>query len=337
MLGERKISNKQIYNFIYSLTLLLKNGINIVEALDILKEQEKNIEFSSIIKKISDGIKKGEGIFNSFSKYREIFGENMLSLVAVGEETRNLEKNLEYYLENMKLEESFKKKILETLIYPTIVILFTFIMVVFMVIFVLPNFIEIFNESSVSLPIPTKILMWVSENIYLILLCFIVIIFLSIFVLKKSEITSIPILKKYIKNIYTINICRNLSIMLKSGIPMVNALLILEKTIGSEIYRKQIRRISKELRQGSSIKKSFSRGEIFEESEIRLMEIGDKSREVANILEIIGELKFKNLENKIFRMLILVEPLLILGLGIVVGFVILAVYLPIFNITDTIQ
>lgn len=337
MLGKRKISNKNIYNFLYSLSLLLKNGVNIVEAFDILRYQEQNREFSIIIKKIGDGIKKGDGIFNSFSKYGEVFSQNMLSLIAIGEETGTLEKNLEYLLKNMELEGDFKKKIIEALIYPVIVIFFTIFLIIFMVVFVLPNFIEIFNESNIPLPLSTRILLGISENVYIILSLMVLAFIIIVFIMKKIEITSIPVLKIYVKKIYEINICRNLAIMLKTGVPMVNALLILEKTLSLEFYKKKIKKIVIELKQGHSLEKSFYRGQIFEESEIKLMAIGDKSREVSKILEIIGELKFKNLENQIFKLLILIEPLLILGLGIVVGFVILAVYLPIFNITDTIN
>ena len=173
-----KNKKEKILFFTKELTIMLKSGITFMNSIEILLKEEKEKNFKQILKKIYKNLAAGKNIFNSFKEFSNIFGNTYLYMLKVGELTGTLEQRLEDISNNIEFELETKKKIGGILIYPLIVLCLTFIIVSFLLIFILPNFISIFEENNIELPFVTKILIFISRTFHFILIFIIFIVFL---------------------------------------------------------------------------------------------------------------------------------------------------------------
>lgn len=342
--GRKKyrISKREIINFTQNLKLLLESGLTITSALDILISQEKS-KFNEILKNIQLKILEGSNLYSAFSAYREIFRESYLNIILAGEESGRLLENLERICENLIFEEKLKKKIKESTFYPIIILIFTLLLITFILIFVFPNFIDFFNDTGVELPLLTRVLIEISNNFYIITFVFFV-LFIGLYIfLRRLEAEkveniklSIPLYGKILKRRLLIELCKNFSIMGDAGIEVVNILEILKKGSIYNFQKRELSKIQLRIKIGNSISEGFSLTGFFNATQLHLIEIGEKSGALEKTFASIAYTMEKELEFYLFKLTSLIEPLLLLILGVIVGIMILGLYLPIFNISQII-
>ena len=241
------------------------------------------------------------------------------------------------------LKKKLKKNIKEALFYPAIVFVFTIFLLIFMLTFVFPNFISLFQDTNTTLPLLTKIIIFLSQNIFYILLILSILILFFIKILKKlplekyqSFILNLPFYGKIIKKNLIISLCQNFSIMNKAGINIIDILETLKKATPYIFLQKELQKIQLKIKIGNTIEEAFLSTNLFSSTEIKTISIGEKTGRLSEAFSSISFILQKDLESYLFKLTTLLQPFLLLILGIIIGIIVLAIYLPIFNITDLI-
>lgn len=343
VIPKYKVSQDIILNFTKNFKLLLESGLTLSIALSILSSQEKDNIFSSIINDIKNKILGGKNIYLAFLEYKNIFGDTYLNLLLAGEESGQLLKNLDKISENIILKEKIKRDIKEATLYPTIVFTFTILLLFFMLTFVFPNFISLFQDTNTKLPLLTQFIIFFSKNILYILLIILSTVVIIILYFKKISLEKsqnlklkLPIYGKIVKNCLLINFSQNFSIMNEAGINIIDTLDSLRKVTPYIFLQKELEKIQFKLKIGDSIEEAFTLSSLFSNKHLNLISIGEKSGKLSEAFASISFIEQKNLETYLFKLTTFLQPILLLVLGIIIGIIVLAIYLPIFNISEII-
>lgn len=343
-ISRKKINLEKIYFFTSQLSILLKSGITFSEALKILIKSEKNKTFKSVIENISRNILKGKSIFESFKNFENVFSKNYLHMLKIGETSGNINDILDTISKNIETHIEFKKKMKSFLIYPIVVITLAFTIVFFLITFILPTFISIFEENSVELPLITKILFFISNNFYYILSFLVIIILLFTFLLsyinsnqyrkfkKDRFLFKIPIFKNFLMLNITNNFYYSLAILLNSGMSFMESLDIITENNENLYFQKNVKDIKSLLLKGEKISDAFKKINFFPEKFNSLIVAGEESGFISENFLQISKICSSELNYFVKKFVSLIEPLTIIFLGFIIGFIILAIYLPIFSI-----
>ena len=342
-----KISKIEILNFTKEIIIMLESGISIIKVFEIQEGQYKS-SFKNILKEMRENLLNGDSIGEVFIKNKKVFGNFYVGMVNLGDISGNLVENLKKICEHLELELAVVKKLKEVAFYPCIVLTFSVLILTFLMIFVFPNFIKIFEESKTELPLLTRILIKVSENFYGIIFTIICILIIIIFSLKNIKSNSrtkeyldrvllkIPLVRDFIIGNYIIRFSKNISIMLSSGMLILDILKLLRDFFDNTVIKKEIERLEKSLFDGQQLSEVMEENSLFPEKYRKLVVVGEKSGELIKIFEQIAKLEEEKMENNIKRLLTLVEPILIIVLGLILSIIIIAIYLPIFNMSNLI-
>ena len=342
-----KISKIEILNFTKEIIIMLESGISIIKVFEIQEGQYKS-SFKNILKEMRENLLNGDSIGEVFIKNKKVFGNFYVGMVNLGDISGNLVENLKKICEHLELELAVVKKLKEVAFYPCIVLTFSVLILTFLMIFVFPNFIKIFEESKTELPLLTRILIKVSENFYgiiFIIICILTIIIFSLKNIKSNSRTKeqldrvllkIPLVRDFIIGNYIIRFSKNISIMLSSGMLILDILKLLRDFFDNTVIKKEIERLEKSLFDGQQLSEVMEENSLFPEKYRKLVVVGEKSGELIKIFEQIAKLEEERIENSIKKLLTLVEPILIIVLGLILSIIIIAIYLPIFNMSNLI-
>ena len=337
---------EKILFFTNELALLIKSGLTFTRAIEIILKEEKNKKFKDILKKIHKNLTMGKNIYDSFKPFENTFGSTYLYILKIGELSGNIVESLEDISKSLDFDLSQRKKLGGILIYPIVVICLTFLIVSFLLIFILPSFITIFEENQIELPLVTRILLGISRNFHYILI-FIIVILTIIFIfnmyINKNKYKRIR-RDKFLLNIFLFgelkklllasNLYRSFSILLNAGIGMVESLEIMYMNNNNYYLKDRLFDVKKAILAGNNITTSFKNLNLYNDRFSILITVGEESGYLSeNFLQISKILK-EDFDYKLKKLLAILEPLVILILGLIVGFVVLAIYLPILSIGD---
>ena len=345
---RRKIFKEEILNFTKEILIMLDSGISIIKILEI-QEQQYKAPLKDILGELKRDILNGDTLGEAFKKYEEIFGSFYIGMIFLGESSGNLDKNLRKICEYLELEIRIIKKIKEVIFYPCILLTFSILILTFLMIYIFPNFIKLFEESKRELPLLTRILIGVSNNFHMIILFFICILIIIIFFIryiKKDRILKekydgillkVPIIKSFIIGNFIIRFSKNISIMLSSGIVIMDILKLLKNFFENIVIKRELEIIEELLFEGKQLSEGLKKNNLFPQKYIKLVIVGEKSGELSRVFEQIAKLEEERIERDIKKLLTLVEPILIIILGLILSIIIIAIYLPIFNMSNLID
>lgn len=341
---KKKVKLLEKIFFTRHLKLMIKSGYPFEKALDLLASQTKNEFFGEIIFKIKRKVFRGESFSKALKDYKNIFGEYYVNMIKVGEESGRLEEVLENLETQMKKEYELITEIKGAMIYPAVVLFVLVVVGILMMIFVLPKFSALFKEINIPLPLTTKLIIAFGDLFSKYGLYFIGALFIFFYLLKKFFSTKkgkkflnwlslkLPFISGVTKKVSTARTARILSSLLKSGISVIKSLEILKETLPNYYYQKAFEDISKKIQQGKEIYFSFSlHEELFSFLLVPLMEVGEKTGNLENVLEEIAQFHEKEVEDLTKNLSSLIEPLLIVIIGGIIGFVAIAVLQPIYS------
>ena len=337
---------EKILFFTNELALLIKSGLTFTKAIEIILKEEKNKKFKDILKKIHKNLTMGKNIYDSFKPFENTFGSTYLYILKIGELSGNIVESLEDISKSLDFDLSQRKKLGGILIYPVVVICLTFLIVSFLLIFILPNFTTIFEENQIELPLITRILLGISRNFHYILIfiiCILTIIFIFNMYINKNKYKRIR-RDKFLLNIFLFgelkklllasNLYHSFSILLNAGIGMVESLEIMYTNNNNYYLKDRLFEVKKAILAGNNITTSFKNLNLYNDRFSILITVGEESGYLSeNFLQISKILK-EDFDYKLKKLLAILEPLVILILGLIVGFVVLAIYLPILSIGD---
>lgn len=341
-----KIKKEKILLFTKQFNSLTKAGINITQALDILILSETDKNFIIILEKIKRNLNRGKSIFNSFIDYKNIFGNHFLYMLKVGELSGSLSVSLDNIHHYLEYNLSNRKKITSLLIYPCIVFFLSLIIFIFLLIFILPNFISLFEESQVEIPKTTKLLIFLSDNFHYFLIILLLIFSSIILILKyinskktlklKKDRLSLKfiILGDLLKLYYAKEIFYSLHILLDSGITLIDGFnAIIESTNNLEIKRSLIN-TQKEIKTGNTITSSFKQLNLFNKRFNSFIKTAEESGFLSEAFLEISKILNLEYEYKLKKCIAFIEPLSIIILGCFIIFIILSIYIPIFSMIN---
>lgn len=345
---RRKIFKEEILNFTKEILIMLDSGISIIKILEI-QEQQYKAPLKDILGELKRDILNGDTLGEAFKKYEEIFGSFYIGMIFLGESSGNLDKNLRKICEYLELEIRIIKKIKEVIFYPCILLTFSILILTFLMIYIFPNFIKLFEESKRELPLLTRILIGISNNFHMIILFFICILIIIIFFIryiKKDRVLKekydgillkVPIIKRFIIGNFIIRFSKNISIMLSSGIVIMDILKLLKNFFENIVIKRELEIIEELLFEGKQLSEGLKKNNLFPQKYIKLVIVGEKSGELSRVFEQIAKLEEERIERDIKKLLTLVEPILIIILGLILSIIIIAIYLPIFNMSNLID
>ncbi len=336
--------------FIEDFAIMLKSGIAGPRALAILAHQTKNKKFKKILSDLAAGVESGKSLHEAMGAYPSIFSNIFISMIKVGEMSGNLEKSLDYLSNQLEREADLKSKTKGAMIYPAVIVSAMVLIGLLMAIFVLPKLTSIFKEFNTQLPLATRIVIAISD--FMAAHSVTVIVGLIVFVgglfyfLRTPAgkrgfdwfLLHMPVINPIVKKINLARFSRILGSMLKSGIAIVEGLKVSGDALGNIYYREVASETANNVRIGKPLTEAFSQNEkLFPYIVTQMLEVGEETGTIENILEQLAAHYETEVDDTMRNLSSIIEPLLLLVIGGVVGLLALALIGPIYNISQTIQ
>ncbi len=345
----RKIPKKDISIFCREMYFSLTSGISIVQSLEIVKEQIENKKLKNILYNVFDDIKRGRMLSDAFKQYDDL-PNLFIYMIQVGEETGRLDEimgNLADYYNNQYKQE---KKIKNALIYPKFLLCFSLIVVSILVAFVVPIFVQNLLSANEVLPVPTKIVIWISsfiKNKWMYIIAFLIVIsILKIFILNKNKkyvyfkdrfIVNSKFIRTISMQIFTSRFARTFSILFGGGVNVTRCIEICADVIGNEFIKSRLLQSKEFISNGSSIAEGLDMENTFPKMLIQSIRVGEESGTVEEILKKASEFYDSEANFALEKLSNLVEPIMIILLAFLVGFVVISLVLPIFSMYDAVK
>ena len=336
--------------FVRNLGVMVKTGVSLVKSFEILSNQTRSKKFKKILKEISLRINKGESLSASLGHYPKVFPVVFQETIKVGEETGRLEEALKTLNRQIEKEHDLKSKVKLAMVYPLMVLIMAFGMGIFMMIFVVPKIKVAFLEMGVELPITTKIILGfaslLTEHSVLCVLVFGAFTFgLVVFTksgkggkIKSGLWLRLPVISKLSRQTNSALTLRTLSSLLQSGVPIVRALNIAGASLGNFYFRDALEKAALNVEKGDKLSRALkSYQKIFSPMVVQMIEVGEETGETPDILEKLAEFLEEEVGASTERLSSIIEPILIMGVGGVVGLFAVAMMQPMFNIMGGIK
>lgn len=341
---KKRISQKDVGVFTRQLADLLEGGLTLFQALDTLTRQTENKIFSRIIQDIRDKVKEGNPLSDTLQNYPMIFNPLYVSMVRSGEAGGMLDSVLVRLAEFSEKEQELRSRVMGALTYPVFLASFGVITVVVLIVFVVPRLTAIFNDFGQTLPLATRILMAVSHfmaNWGWLITIFLILLVLILNQQKKTPEGKLffdrlklkfPILGKLILTGEIARMSRTLSTLLESGVPVLKSLEIVKDTVQNEIMRRELVAIHEKISKGASLGTSLEDSRYFPLFMINMVKVGERGGVLEKALLKVADSYDREIDRFTRMFTTLLEPVLILTLGLIVGFIVVSMLLPIFNI-----
>jgi type IV pilus assembly protein PilC len=341
----QKVSLKDLFVFSRQLSIMLSSKVPIVEALITLTAQIKNPEFKEAISDVAKEVEAGSTLSKALSKYPKIFPQFYIAMVKAGEASGKLSQSFNFLANHLEREYAVSGKIKGALIYPSLVLVVFLVVFGLMIFSILPSFEKIFAESNVEIPLVTRIILSFSRILrekFLILILILGIPLILIFSFSRTkegkrffdEISlKIPFFGRIFKQSLLARFAGNLSTLLSAGVAVTEALEIVEEVVGNETYRAAISKIKEGVKKGESISTlSLFYPELFPPIFNQVILVGEKTGTLSSSLSSISEFYQKEAEKLIEDFLRILEPLLIIILGGLVGGLMYSVLVPLYRL-----
>ncbi len=345
MLGvrkERKIGGNDFLILNQQFNTLIKAGLPILRALDLLATRATAPKLRPVLTQIRDRVREGKSLSEAVDE-AGVFSKMYSTAILAGEKSGNLSGVLDYFIAYQRVSTGVKKKILATLVYPTLLVSVASIIVTYLVTVVIPKFALLYKDLGVDLPGPTKLLFTVTVDYRYYILGLIAAFFLTllgIFFWSRSEEGGvafdkmkfrIPILGETLLKFQVAQFCRTLATLLTGGTPLVSALQTASESITSKLVRGTVGRATQMVREGESLHGALSSSRVMPEMALDMIEVGESSGALAPMLNSVAEFYEEEVGLRLGAMVAVIEPVILIFMGLLVAFILISLYLPIFS------
>lgn len=347
--GGKRIKPKQLSVFCRQFSTMLNAGISIIKCLDILHDQTDKSKYKETLKSVYEGVQRGQALSAALNAQEGYFPEMMINMVEAGEASGTLDDVMNKLAETYEKSIKTANKIKSAMMYPIILGSLTVVVVIILMVFVLPVFIGMFESSGADLPAPTKLLMAFSNSLtgywYLYLLAICAGWFLSITYLKNETgrlkwdqfKTTLPIVGKLNVTVISARMARTMSAMTQSGIPLLKSLDITAKVLGNKYFEMNLNNIKDEIKKGTPLSLAVRKTGIFPVMLQSMLTIGEESGTIDDVLEKTAAFYDEESDSAVTKMVGLLEPLMIIIMALVVGFIVVSIIMPIFGMMTLVQ
>lgn len=343
---EQRVPFGDIVNFTRQLATMVVAGLSLPEALTILRSQMTNHLFVTMLTDIEHQIVSGGNLGDALSKYPKYFTPIYIALVRAGESSGQLEQVLTRLADTMESERDFRSKVSGAMVYPTIIVIGMSIVVMIMMTVVIPKLTELYVDFGVALPVSTQILITISQFFvhfwWIVIACGVGGYYgfvrwrKTIFgeYVTDTLTLKIPIFGELQKKIILVEFTRTLSMLITSGIRLLDALQILKGALGNVLFRNAIVEISKKVERGFPLGSTFAEYPVFPPILSQMIKVGEETGKLDDTLLKLSKYFQSESENLVKGLTTAIEPIIMVVLGVGVGFIVISVITPIYNLTS---
>lgn len=341
-----RIKTKDLVVFFRQLSVLISANISLFQSLRILAKQTRNEHFQNVILDIADDIEGGNRLSDSLDKYPQSFNNFITNMIRSGETSGKLEEVLIYLANQLEQDYDMMSKIRGAMIYPAFVFGMLIVVGVVVMVFVIPKLTSVFMESEAKLPMTTVFLInfsnfiinfwWLLLFIFIVLLSFFQVYVRTAFGRRQWDALKlkVPIVGTLFQRIYLVRFTRSFSTLLTGGVVITKALEVTKEVIGNVVYKELIAKTTKEVEDGNSLISVFSRSSYIPTMVTQMIAVGEEAGKLDVVLTRITDFYTKEVETSVKNLLTLLEPLVIVLMGLAVAGLVTAVIMPIYNLAS---
>jgi len=347
--GLKKLKTEDFLVFNQELLVLIKAGLPIVQSLDILAERTSHTAFKDALVDVKTEVRGGKSLSDAMSRHPGFFPELFCNSLRAGERTGALAEVLERFIIYQKRLLDVKRKMVSALTYPTFIVGFTILLLIFLLTYVVPAFTQTYADSQASLPLPTLMLMNFTHILRKFFVLFVALVLGAVYAFRAwyrtdngrltvdKYLLKVPLIGGALKGYIISTMTRTLSTILAGGIPMLQALEMVSRSITNREVSNKLKYVQERVREGISLAGSFEETKIMPTMTIRMIEVGEATGALEAMLDDISNFYEDKVNVRLQRITSLIEPIIIATLGLVVGSIVIIMYLPIFEMAGTIK
>lgn len=341
-----RVKSKEKVIFFRQLSVMIDANLPIVKALRILVKQASNKYFKTIISGIADEVDGGSKLSQGMAIYPNVFSDFYTNIVASGETSGRLSEVMEYLADQQEKDYDLQSKVKGAMIYPAFILSGLLIVGIVVMIFVVPQMTQMLKESGVKLPLVTRMLLGTSDFFryywYLVVIGIVAVGGGFWFTINKTISgrkyfdlfkIKIPVFGKIAVNVYVVRMTRSLNTLLKGGVPASKALRVVERIVGNTVYEKMINQAISDVDEGSSLADSILANQYVPVLVSQMISVGEETGKLEEVLEKLTEFYGREIDNSVANLSVLIEPIIMIFLGIVVGGFVAAVIMPMWQLS----
>lgn len=350
-IGQRfkKIRVEDIIIFNLQLANMLDSGLTILDSLNTISTQLENKKLKEIIGEVARAVEGGSLFSDALSKHPEIFSTLFIGMVRAGEASGNLNKVLKRFSIYIEQQEDLRQKIKSALLYPAILLIAGIAVIILIVSFVMPKFVDIFTKANVALPLPTIILYAVGLGLKRFWYLAVLVICLGVVIIKMYVRTErgrlkfdqlklkAPVIGPLARKVVISRFSRTLATLLDSGVPVLQSLDIVRHVVGNEVIARVVQNVRDSIEEGERLAQPLRISQEFPPDTVQMIFVGEETGKLGNMLDKIADFYDTAVGYSIKKLTVLIEPVFLVIMGSMVGFIMASMLLPIFDMIKTIQ
>jgi type IV pilus assembly protein PilC len=343
---RQTINMREFLVFNQELATLLKAGMPLVQSLDLLQRRVQSPTFKNVLTDIHERVRSGTALSDAFGAHGDLFPRVYTASLLAGERSGNLDAVLRRYVEYTKIIAKVKSKTVSALVYPAILVTLSIGLVSIIVLKVVPAFSDFYSSFGAELPLVTRIILKVSDvarnDFWFIGLGVAAVVGATLTWVRQPGqqarfdrlLLGLPMLGQVARKFATSQMARTLATLLGGGLPLVNALDIAARSVGNQFMAKQLDVVSARVREGESFAAALEARRVFPEVAVKMAEVGESTGALQEMLNTVADFYDEEISTTMERFITLVEPILLVFMGIVIAGLLLALYMPLFQLSS---
>ncbi len=346
---EQRISGKEIMLFCNQLATLLSSGVSIVGSLKTIRKQMENERLSEISEEVASSVAAGNAFSLALAKYPKVFPKLLVYMVRAGEESGQLDKVLHNYADFLEKKEELKSEVMNAMMYPAFLLILSVGIMIFLMVYILPKFITVLEDAHAKLPLPTRIMVEGSKFLqhqYMWLTLGTLVFLVSFRLIIRSQIgrqwwdwlkLKLPIFGDVVYKMALVRFTNVFAVLSRSGIPILRALEISKQVVGNVIFENVVDEIRTNLSLGKRLATEVARTDFFPPLFVQMVSVGEETGKLDQLMAKVSDYYSKEVNNKLKRMVAALEPVMLVVMAFLVGFVALSLVMALMSVLNTIH
>ena len=346
---RRRIGRQEFLVFNQELATLLKAGMPLVQSLDILRQRVANPTFKAVLDGVYDQVKSGTGLSDAFGAHGDMFPAVYSASLMAGERSGNLDAVIRRYVAYEKVIGAVKRRTISALIYPLILTVLMLGLIGIIVLRVVPSFSAFYENFDRELPLSTRLIVGVSDfivaNIWFIVLAVVgTVAGVMLWVKQPGQkarldrmMLELPWAGNTVRKFSTAQMARTLGTLLGGGIPLVNALEIVTRSMSNRFLAEELDEITHRVREGESFAAAMLARGVFPDVAVKMVEVGEQTGALQEMLNSLADFYDEEIDTEVARFITIIEPVLLVVMGLVIALVVIALYLPLFELSSVVS
>jgi len=347
--ARSSISSREFLIFNQELATLLRAGMPLVQSLDLLKTRIQSPVFRSVLNDIHERVRSGSALSDAFSAHGSLFPSVYTASLVAGERSGNLDAVLRRFVEYSKIIATVRRKTMSALIYPVILVSLAMVLVSVIVLKVVPAFSDFYESFNAQLPLVTRVIVRISDFVltyFWLIVVAVLALIATIYAWARQPgqkvrldrwLLGLPMLGEVARKFATSQMARTLSTLLGGGLPLVNALDIAARSVGNRFIASELNAVTARVREGSSFAGSLEARHVFPDVAVKMAEVGESTGALQDMLNTVADFYDEEISTSMERFVTLIEPILLVIMGIVIAGLLLALYMPLFQLGSVLQ